>query len=184
MWRCLQTLTLALVGALLMSGVTYASHQGNGHGSPRDFAVGTGMSGDLRGSFAAHGGPSPFEPVSGHFRGKGELVDTGPPDKGPTAFKFEGPVTCLQVEGNRAGLIYPIKNADPDAFEGQAVYVFVEDNGNPSNGDPPDRVGFLPPQPLNDLLGLLGGCPADPTGILNPFPVEKGNITVHDAVQP
>jgi len=171
MTRPLAILALALAGMLTATGAAGASHQGSG-GGPRDFAVGTFTTGDMQGSFAAHGGPSPFEPVSGHFLAKGEVVDTGPPDKGPTAFRFAGPVTCLNVQGNRAGLIYPIEKADPETFEGQAVLIFLEDNGKPSGGDSPDRVGFVGPAPIS----ALPACTPGPT----PFDADKGNVTIHE----
>ena len=136
---------------------------------PRDSAVGTGLNEIGRVSFAAHGGPSPFEPVTGHFTAKGSLAEIPGTD-----FHFEGPVTCLTVSVNRAGLFYPIKNAKPESFEGQGVFIFLEDNGNPASGDPPDRIGFVGPAPAPQNPAL---CPPGPT----PFDLEKGNITVRDA---
>lgn len=170
MRRVTSIATVALALSLAAAGTALASHNGD-RGGPQDFAVGTGSSGESRVSFAAHGGPSPSEPVSGHFTAKGSLLEVGGMDIG--AFMFEGPVTCLQVTGNRAGLFYPIRNADPKAFEGSGVFITVEDNGNPS-GDTPDRLGFVGPVPLPaDPIS----CPPGPT----PMDLDEGNITVHDA---
>ena len=157
---------------MLFPAAASASHAGSGAGG-RDFAVGTGANQIGRVSFAAHGGPSPFEPVTGHFTAKGQLAEL--PDATEVgAFRFEGPVTCLTVVGNRAGLFYPIKNAEPDTFEGHGVFIFLEDNGHPGRGATPDRIGFVGPVPLpvNPVA-----CPPGPT----PFALEQGNVIVHDA---
>lgn len=137
----------------------------------RDYAVGTGQNEIGRVSFAAHGGPSPFEPVSGHFTAKGQLAEIGGAPVGQ--FKFLGPVTCLTVIGNRAGLFYPIENAEPSTFEGSGVLITVEDNGNPASGGVPDRIGFVGPlpAPVNPVL-----CPPGPT----PVALEQGNVQVRD----
>ncbi len=149
-----------------------ASHGGSGGGG-RDFAVGTGANPIGRVSFAAHEGPSPFRPVTGHFTARGQLA-TLPDSTEVGAFRFEGPVTCLTVEGKRAGLFYPIKNAEPEAAEGQGVFIFVEDNGHPAGDAGPDRIGFAGPVPVpaNPVA-----CPPGAT----PLALEHGNVTVHDA---
>src|ERR671914_177985 len=122
--RIAATAVLSLVGALALAAGASASHQtGAGQGSPRDFAVGSGMSEIGRVSFAAHGGPSPLEPVAGHFHAKGEFPGTG-------EFNLQGPVTCLMVAGNEAGLFYPVR--DPDPNEPHGVFIFLRDNGNPA----------------------------------------------------
>ena len=141
--------------------------------APRDSAVGSGLNRIGRVSFAAHGGPSPFEPVTGHFTAKGQLAELGGTAVGP--FHFEGPVTCLTVSGNKAGLFYPLKNADPPEFEGQDIFITLEDNGNPASGDPPDRGGFLGPVPAPENPVLC------PPGLVEPLDVLKGNITIRDA---
>ena len=138
-----------------------------------DFAVGTGENQIGRVSFAAHGGPSPFQPVRGHFTAKGQLAELDSTQVGE--FRFEGPVTCLTVVGNQAGLFYPIKNADPPIFEGQGVFIFLEDNGNPSRGASPDRIGFVGPVPVPpDPLF----CPPLPTRVAE---LRHGNVTIRDA---
>lgn len=138
----------------------------------RDFAVGTGENEIGRVSFAAHGGPSPLLPVTGHFTAKGQLAEIGGAQVGE--FKFLGPVTCLTVSGKRAGLYYPIENAEPPTAEGSGVFIFLEDNGNPGRSGTPDRIGFVGPVPApeNPLL-----CPPGPT----PVALTHGNITVGDA---
>jgi hypothetical protein len=171
--RIAATAVLSLVGALALAAGATASHQtGAGQGSPRDFAVGTGMNEIGRVSFAAHGGPSPLEPVTGHFHAKGEFPGTG-------AFNIAGPVTCLTVAGNpvgpdEAGLFYPVR--DPGPMEPHGVFVFLRDNGNPSGGDQPDQIGFVPTLgPITDPPA----CPPVPPATL--FNLEHGNVTIHDA---
>jgi hypothetical protein len=119
---------------------------GGAAAAPRDSAVGTGENQIGRVSFAAHALPGVPTSASGHFTAKGQLAELpGVTEVGP--FHFEGPVTCLQVAGNRAGLIYPLKNADPENFEGSWIYISLEDNGNPASGDPADKIGFAGPVP-------------------------------------
>jgi hypothetical protein len=156
----------ALLAWLVIPTGAFASHsEGQGQGSERDFAVGTGMNEIGRVSFAGHGGPFP-EPVSGHFHAKG-VTPLGP-------FNIDGPITCLTVFGNEAGLFYPVKNPEPPA-EPDGVFVFLRDNGNPASGDPPDQIGFIPtPGPIPVPLG----CPPVPP--LEIFELERGNVTIHD----
>lgn len=83
--------------------------------------------------------------------------------------RLEGPITCLQVEGNRAGFIYPLEDGtNPEQLEGQAVLIYLEDNG--SDGD---KMGFVGPGPIADMTS----CAPGPT----PVPVDEGDIEVHDA---
>lgn len=163
--------TAATLAALLvLAGAASASHQENGgQGSPRDFAIGTGLNEIGRVSFAAHGGPSPAEPVTGHFHAKGELPGTG-------EFDLEGPVTCLTVVGNpagpdEAGLFYPVR--DPDPLEPEGVFIFLRDNGNPGGGDQPDQIGFIP-----TTIRETAVCPPVPPAEL--FDLDRGNVTIHD----
>ncbi len=172
-----------VLAVLAPAGVSSATHQENGNeGSPRDFAVGGGTSGDTRVGFAAHGGPTDLsgggDPVTGHFRSGGSVLGAGPDD--PTEFQLEGPVTCLNVEGNQARLIYPVKRGSPELMEQSEIFIFLEDNE--ANGRK-DRVGFEILPDTND--------PDDPpseqdVGCLQPFTgvtseLEKGDIKVHDA---
>src|ERR671915_1863758 len=95
--RIAATAVLSLVGTLALTAGASGSHQtGAGQGSPRDFAVGTGVNEIGRVSFAAHGGPSPLEPVTGNFHAKGVFPGTG-------EFNLQGPVNCLFVIGNPLG---------------------------------------------------------------------------------
>lgn len=187
---------LALVLALAPAGVAAASHSAEG-GPTRDFAVGGGFTGsesnDPAGAqhvgFAAFGGPTAFglltgDPVTGHFRAGGEFLDPQGGDNELVEFQQEGPVTCLVVDGNRAWLVYPLKQARPEANEANEVLIFLEDNGNPQNGEPVDRIGFavLPDEtPFDD-----SASEQDDECVLLPVPVTtakltRGNFVVHEA---
>lgn len=182
-WTAITAVALSAVFAL--PGVAAASG-----GSPRDSAVGSGTVGDKSTgeqhvAFAAFGGPTIFDPlngifggdpVTGHFRAGG---DFGSP---LTAFQQEGPVTCLVVEGNRARLVYPNKQAKPEANEAFATLIFLEDNGKARNGQSPDRIGFAlvsdstpnddPPSEQDDECVP----PVEPT-----MQLTQGDFTIHDA---
>lgn len=191
--RLLTAAAVALLSSLLVPGLASASH-GSGPGGPRDFAVGGGTTGDPSDptgvqhvDFAASGGPTTFDPfagiggdpVTGHFRAGGEFDQAG-----VTEFQQEGPVTCLVVEGNRARLVYPNKQAAPQANEALEVLIFLEDNGRPENGQPSDRIGFalLPDEtpdddPASEQDSECVVPPVTPTL----FTLQKGNFTIHDA---
>ena len=57
-------------------------------------------------------------------------------------FTLRGPVTCLDVRGNRAGLFYPIRSSDPAVFAklGSGVFVYFQ----VSASGKPQLLGFLP----------------------------------------
>lgn len=168
--------SLALAGA----GAALASH-GSAAGPDHDFAVGSGTNPFITGgpahlSVAAQADPDGAEP-RGHVRAKGDLDGDGPLE----AFRLEGEVTCLRVEGNRAAIKYRFKHADGDAapFEGGGVQIFIEDNGPPRAGEPIDRTTFDPPQPqgVYDLLAHV--CDDPRTRVYDR--IESGDFVVHDA---
>lgn len=91
-------------------------------------------------------------------------------DNPAVGIDFNGPITCLHVEGNRAGFLYPIEDGSkPEAAVGQTVLISIEDNGTRG-----DKIGFVGPGPVDQLLD---GCAPGPT----PFKVAEGGVTVHDA---
>ena len=86
-------------------------------------------------------------------------------------FHFEGPVTCLDIRGNRAGLIYPVTSASGTIgqfVKGLAVYITMIDGG-PGK---PDKMGFVGPAPL----GSLKVCPPLGTFLTATF----GDVVVTD----
>lgn len=137
-----------------------------------DFVRGAGTTVIGHAKLAARGGPSPNVKARGFFKAKGALV--GPVEALP--FALRGPITCLHVEGNEAGLFYPVRGASPEALEGQGVHIYIEDNGRTRRGDPPDRMGFVGPLPLPEP----SECPPLPSQLDTTFEVESGNFTVRD----
>lgn len=90
---------------------------------------------------------------------------------GDNAFiRFAGPITCLHVDGNRAGFIYPLdETSEPAAIQGQAIMITVEDKGMGV-----DTMGFTPLPPGADLES---GC--EPGAA--PIRLMSGDFEVHDA---
>ncbi len=150
--------------------ITTATAGADGSGP---FAVGAGVSGGMHFAFAAHGGASPLEPVSGHFEAFGNALPLSGGGKNPTAFHFAGPVTCLTVTGNHATLFYPIEHATPSTFQGKGVLIYLTDNGNPGPGNEPDQIGFT----LTPTSTTPPSCPILPLATSN---LDHGNITIHD----
>jgi len=179
---------VALSLTLAVPGVAVAAS-----GGPRDSVVGSGTTGSKSSptgeqhvAFAAFGGPTTFDPftqaiggdpVTGHFTASGDFGSS------PTAFQQEGPVTCLVVDGNRARLVYPNKEARPETNEAFDTLIFLEDNGKPQNGRPRDRIGFtLVPHttPSNDPPSEQNSeCVAPVPAAMQPL--TQGDFTIRDA---
>lgn len=134
--------------------------------SERDFAVGGGQS-SIGSNFglSAHSGPS-GEDAFGH------VSETIPGDG-----KFRARVTCLMVITTmtglkRAGIVGQITESSSNTLPaGTFVRWVVRDTGLPGgDGDGFRRLGMtsIPPNPTM--------CP-----IANEFPLERGNINIHDA---
>lgn len=201
MTRVLAASAAALCLSLALPGAATASHNGQS-GPPRDFAVGGGFTGsesnDPMGAqhvgFAAHGGPTTFDlltgfggdPVTGEFRAGGEFLDPPGGNNEIGEFQQVGPVTCLVVEGTRARLVYPLKQAKPEANEVNEVLIFLEDNGRPEGGQPRDRIGFeiLPDEsPADDPPSEQDQeCVAPQQGSPVMSALRRGNFTIHDAL--
>lgn len=174
MKKTLAALTLALLLSLVAAvGVANATHSENEDfdGPPKDFAVGSATlleyvvsskKADL--SFAAYSGPLGEDP-RGHINPRIE----------PFA-EATSHVTCLGVLGNRAAVAGEVEESSPGRVRGVAI--FAEDNGKPSE-QTPDRAGVVRFFALKNtdvcpvLLGLVSSG-------FSLFPVEQGNVTVHD----
>jgi hypothetical protein len=78
---------------------------------------------------------SPADSATGEFSAHGAFGSVG-------LLTLHGPVTCLDVRGNRAGLFYPITASDPPLFaklhSGVFVYLDVSSRGKPL------LLGFVP----------------------------------------
>jgi hypothetical protein len=192
----LAVLVLALLLTCAIPSVAAASHS-RSDGGPRDFAVGGGFTGSESGDpagaqhvgFAAFGGPTTLagiggDPVGGHFRAGGEFVDPQGGGNELVEFEQEGPVTCLVVDGNEARLVYPIKQAKPEANELNEVLIVLQDNGKPQNGESVDRIAFavIPDEtPFDDSPEEQDTeCVAPVTSPVMST-LTRGDFTVHDA---
>jgi hypothetical protein len=172
--------TVGLVG-ILVPGSSIGSHAGPG-GGPREFAVGAAKNtffqafGPNHLMVSAHRDPAGGR-LTGHVRAKGDLDGPGPLEP----FAFEGEVSCVRVEENRAAIKYRFKHAQGsgEPFEGGGVQVFIEDNGEPGQ-DPPDANTFDPPQIEEEFETNAMACD-DPRPRQDYDPVDSGNYTVHDA---
>lgn len=156
--------------------------QGQG-GDRHDIAAGSGSNqflivlGEAHLSVGALSDPVGGRP-SGHVRAQGD-----PDGEGPMArFTLEGEVTCLRAKGDRAAIKYRFKHADGSAqpFEGGGVQIFIEDNGDPQDGQPVDRATFDPPQQAGVFDAAAAECD-DPDTRLGYDGIESGNFRVHDA---
>ncbi len=118
-------LSTGLLITMVGVGTASAHERGSGGGS----VEGDGSS---FGSFKFHGhngSRDPFD-ASGYFKG------TSP--AGPI-ITLQGPITCLVVDGNRAGFIYRIDNSStPSPFTGQEVKVSIEQG----RAGGKDKIGF------------------------------------------
>jgi hypothetical protein len=82
-------------------------------------------------------------------------------------FSLHGPVTCLDVRGNRMGLFYPITASDPPIFAklGSGVFVYL----TLSSSGRPKLLGFVP-VPLSHANSCAPG--------LALFPITSGTATL------
>ena len=127
-------------------------------GADRDSVKGSGNQGVADFRFAAFNNGETATSATGAWSAENQFID------------FSGPITCLTVEGNRAGFIYPIDDeSKPEAARGKAVLIWIEDNG--ATGD---KMGFFGPAPLEELNF---GCAPGPT----PLDITGPGVTVHDA---
>jgi hypothetical protein len=183
----------AIVGgttcAVLALSASASGSHGPGTGGPGDFAVGS-----AKNQFAEVGGPNQLEvsahrrsetDVSGYVRGSGDLVPGLPIGD----FKVAGHVTCIRVEpkpdgtGTRASIKYRFEHTSGSTApeEGGGVQVFIEDNGNPRNGQPVDANGTGPPLPPDLFEQSNPAACDDPNVAGQPYnPIDSGNYVVHD----
>lgn len=139
--------------------------------APGDFANGGGQVFTTNISFAAHNDKN--GDAKGHMNGTAVGSRTS----------YRADVTCLRTFGNRAVIGGEITKeggfGPPPGFPvGSGLLYHVEDNGQPSDGEPgPDRINiqFLPEPPED--------CTGDPVRFLLSSPFERGNILVRDAVE-
>lgn len=181
MRRALVCTALVAGWLLALPTASQGSHSPAGS-APRDFTLGAGwqslpLGGKEHFAFTAHIGPA------GRARGwevaRGDLDGSGP----LPPFRFRGPVTCLNVVGNRASFFYEYRRAEPPFFQGGGVQVYVEDNGRPRNGHAVDGSAFDAPLPGPGpgLPPLEGPTVCPPPRVTGYDLIEAGNLVVHDA---
>lgn len=169
--RRILTAAVCTIGVLAAPAAVEAGHGGQ---VPHDFAVGGGTNGFFQLGFAAQSdadGTDPRGYVSARSRPNGGF---------PVPFRFGGEVTCLLVEGNRASIKYRFDHADNPALVGGGIQIFVEDNGEPEDGQSVDTTAFRPPltQPAFEASDPSRCEPPDSAVYT---PTESGNVVVHDA---
>jgi hypothetical protein len=142
-------------------------------GGPYQFAVGGAQRtadafAERHVAFSAHTGP---RGTSGEFTSHRQLPDGSGPAPLVT---FTGEVTCLRIDGNRAVIGGIIRHSFAPETEGRMFFAAVEDNGEPSRGSPPDRVGaYFIGVPPGDLT-----CDEATSLYATLAPVESGNVRV------
>jgi hypothetical protein len=159
MKRLLAALFLALLGALVgASGVAGADPK-------QDLVSGTshfeGGGFDAQLHVNATSGPSGEYP-RGHFFYRQS-------SSGTNQFDFSGRVTCVNVNGNLAGLAGEVtKSKNPSVAEGSGVLISVEDRGQGAEDAARVTLNLSAPPPQ---------CPL----IIVRVDFQKGNFIVHDA---
>ena len=120
--------------------------------SPAEHATADLFSGPFHVQFdAQRAANAPADSATGSFTGT--LTGVG---------FFAGPVTCLDIEGNRVGLFYPITSSSPSLFSmlGSGVFIYLQ-----FSGAQPQSITFLPVPfarttsctPLPGLLPVTSG---------------------------
>ena len=141
--------------------------------------------GDAPGRDSVHGGginapPEPFP--ANHFAFNANSGPAGEAASGEGHFidndarrRFNGTISCLRVAGNQASFVIDFrntKNQPPSLVDGWDV-VLVEDNGEPTGGDPVDYM-------TNRLVRSDQAPPSCPAPVHPARLIGAGNIHVHD----
>ena len=159
----IRTISLAAITALMVLPTTAHATHGSGDGPRHDFTVGGGISGiNTHFGFAAQSRPNGTD--FGYAVFKNQTVGT----------ETAGHVVCVRTVGNRASFVFEVEQG---MFGMPFRAIAVEDNGEPVDGQPVDRLrGF-------------GGFATRPTECPNPQNamftaanvLTEGNILVHDS---
>lgn len=147
---------LLATGAFDGSGATASAHEDRG-----ETATGDGATPLFTFKFHVHR-DSAGRP-SGYFTAAGV---------GPTGALIapQGPVTCVEFDGNKVGFLYPLEDKTRPALlrdSGTAIMITAQDNGDGRL----DSMGFLGPLPTS----AFPGCKPNVTTM----PVTSGNIDIH-----
>ena len=149
-----------LAAAALATTLGYGTSVAHDYSSHRWGAGSIEGHGSAFGSFRFHArndSDRPFH-ATGYFTG---ISPFGP------AVRLQGPITCLVVDGNRAGFIYQIENGStPPLFNHLEVKVSVEQG----RGGEDSRISFGLPAPAGSTGSCEPGAATSEAG---------GRITVH-----
>src|SRR5690349_16509800 len=100
-------IAIGLGVAVLAAGIVTAAQPAGATVSPAESAVANVMSGPFHVQFqASRPANMPATAATGTFMASNSIL-------GITVFRVAGPVTCLDVRGNRMGLFYPITSSMP-----------------------------------------------------------------------
>ena len=92
-------------------------------------------------------------PATGYFQVSGFMLPLAVPGlTQATKYSLAGPITCLDVQGNKAGFLYPVTQASGpgSVFLGKTLYITVQ----AATASAPASMGFAGPFPN----GLLTSC--------------------------
>jgi hypothetical protein len=162
--------------ALAVGSLALASSASAGAGNsnaPKDFVSGGGQNNPPSGFPINHFAVNGQSDADGsNPSGQAHFVDTfADPNKG-----FFGDVTCLNVVGNRAIVVFRIDHVKNNpALDGGWDIMYIEDNGEPNGGQSPDYVAnglHRPSDPVADCHTAVFVRAVNP--------LSSGNIQVHD----
>jgi hypothetical protein len=182
----------AIAGALAagLSVATIAAATGGGPERARDYGYGVGNYGPA--CWQTQGGPfcSPF-----HFTSRLLAVQQGSDRSwgqferrnNDTGGTFFGPVTCINVDGNRAAVagVLTEEPGQPGISAGDPYLIYLEDNGRPGSSSA-DQISVLVVLPEGDPdwalmpAGFPNVCPSadSPSGYA---PLTSGDITITES---
>ena len=144
----------------LATGVGYGTAMADGYGHGSGSITGDGYS---NGTFKFHAHNDSRDP----FDATGYFTSDSP--FGPTLNHLEGKITCLDVDGDRAGFIYQVERGSPPVvFDHMEVKVSIKDNGHHGA----DKIEFSFTMPS----GTFKDCnPGEAT-----HQVKRGYVTVRE----
>ena len=117
-----RTVIVMVSAGLLATGVGYGTAMADGYGHGSGSIKGDGYS---NGTFKFHAHNDSRDP----FDATGYFTSDSP--FGPTLNHLEGRITCLVVDGNRAGFVYQVDRGSPPlVFDHREAKVSIEDNGH------------------------------------------------------
>jgi hypothetical protein len=158
--RTSATVLASATVALLLVPASALAHERGGRGSTGGVAFGFARNAYLTGSFHARQNSADPYDAGGYAKGR-------PTAPGLHDLRLaNGPVRCVQIRGNRVGILYRNDStSQPPAERGFDILITAQDNGP---GDK-DLIGLEEAPP-----GVLHSC--EPT--LATMPLDSGDITV------